>query len=77
MSLHSGSCSSLKSSNQELFCGKGGRIYGDKFLNVLYLGSGGGSGGNDNALNDNPKGGRYCQITNSSWQYIIPAFFMQ
>jgi len=39
-------------------CGEGGKAYGDEKLSVLHLGSGGGSGGNDNILSDNPVGGR-------------------
>ena len=41
------------------YCGEGGSTYGDKLLTTLHLGSGGGSGGNDDALHDNPIGGRY------------------
>ena len=37
--------------------GQGGLPYGDAKLSILYLGSGGGSGGNDNYLGDNPRGG--------------------
>ncbi|KAL3836098.1 hypothetical protein ACJMK2_021551, partial [Sinanodonta woodiana] len=38
--------------------GSGGRVYGDQTLSVLYMGSGGGSGGNAKDLSSNPKGGR-------------------
>lgn len=37
--------------------GKGGLVYGDAVLAKLYFGSGGGSGGNDNVIFDNPIGG--------------------
>ena len=43
---------------QILTCGQPGTEYGDKMLNFLHLGSGGGSGGNDNVLHDNPEGGK-------------------
>ena len=36
--------------------GADGRPYGDADLNTLYLGSGGGSGGNAKDLTTNPKG---------------------
>ncbi|XP_052803725.1 uncharacterized protein LOC128233895 isoform X2 [Mya arenaria] len=38
--------------------GAGGRMYGDPELNHLYMGSGGGSGGNAKDLTTNPNGGR-------------------
>ncbi|XP_060598946.1 uncharacterized protein LOC132752620 [Ruditapes philippinarum] len=38
--------------------GSGGRVYGDADLNTLYMGSGGGSGGNAKDLTTNPIGGR-------------------
>jgi hypothetical protein len=37
--------------------GKGGLAYGDAALTKLHFGSGGGSGGNDNVIFDNPIGG--------------------
>lgn len=37
--------------------GLGGGTYGTPDIGTLYLGSGGGSGGNDNVLRDNPMGG--------------------
>ncbi len=37
--------------------GKGGVAYGNAALTKLYFGSGGGSGGNDDAIHDNPLGG--------------------
>jgi hypothetical protein len=36
--------------------GSGGRVYGDADLNTLYMGSGGGSGGNAKDLTTNPIG---------------------
>ena len=54
-----GSCSARNSDGTEqTSCGEGGQIYGDDELTVLHLGSGGGSGGNDGFLTDNPNGGR-------------------
>ncbi|KAL3836103.1 hypothetical protein ACJMK2_021556 [Sinanodonta woodiana] len=38
--------------------GYGGRVYGDSTLTILYMGSGGGSGGNAMDLKSNPIGGR-------------------
>jgi hypothetical protein len=37
--------------------GRGAAVYGDPALTMLFFGSGGGSGGNDNVLADNPQGG--------------------
>jgi hypothetical protein len=37
--------------------GVGGAVYGNAMLTKLFLGSGAGSGGNDNVLADNPHGG--------------------
>lgn len=36
--------------------GSGGRVYGDSDLSTMYLGSGGGSGGNAKDLTTNPPG---------------------
>ena len=41
-----------------IMCGEVGQVYGDDLLTVLHLGSGGGSGGNDDVLFVNPRGGR-------------------
>ncbi|KAL4228624.1 Multiple epidermal growth factor-like domains protein 10 [Mactra antiquata] len=38
--------------------GSGGQVYGDDDINTLYMGSGGGSGGNAVDLTTNPKGGQ-------------------
>ncbi|WAR04480.1 MEG11-like protein [Mya arenaria] len=45
--------------------GAGGRMYGDPELNHLYMGSGGGSGGNAKDLTTNPNETRYHSITTS------------
>ena len=42
-------------------CGAGGQKYGDEFLTVLHLGSGGGSGGNDDSIQNDPLGGRFVK----------------
>jgi len=48
----------LAGSNGTTGCtGNGGGLYGVADLTRIYLGSGGGSGGNDNVLFDNPQGG--------------------
>lgn len=53
----SGTCK-LRPDKDVSHCGQGGGVYGDEKLSTLHLGSGGGSGGNDNKLTDNPKGGK-------------------
>ena len=48
---------STASGTSDVCTGPGGATYGDVALAKLFFGSGGGSGGNDNVLTDNPRGG--------------------
>jgi hypothetical protein len=47
----------LNGTNSASCVGRGAAAYGDAALTKLLFGSGGGSGGNDNVLSDNPHGG--------------------
>ena len=51
--------------------GSGGMAYGDTELSTMYLGSGGGSGGNAKDLKTNPTGLSYClKVKNEFLSYL-------